>query len=145
MRPAVLAAPCGSLTQLAAPRRERGQRSGQTIESFEILAPMIELSVGVLRSQPTSETQPLREWAVGEIQLRAGFIFSAEQRSALLKEELPFKGGFWSLSGSIGGPATRPSDSARIKALIGKRRDAASSVFVRRDNCRSRRADGPSP
>jgi hypothetical protein len=54
-------------------------------------AKMIELSVGILRAQPTPETEPLREWAIGEIEKRARFEFDEPQRAALLKKELPFK------------------------------------------------------
>jgi hypothetical protein len=57
-------------------------------------AKMIELSVGVLRADPTPETSPLREWAIDTIEKRAKFSFSAEQRAALLKRRLPFDGGF---------------------------------------------------
>jgi hypothetical protein len=55
-------------------------------------AKMIELSVGILRAAPTSETIPLREWAVDVIQTRAKFRFNDAQRTALLKQELPYKG-----------------------------------------------------
>jgi hypothetical protein len=56
-------------------------------------AKMIELSVGILRSDPTAETAPLREWAIDVIDKRAKFSFNAAQRAALLKKQLPFKGG----------------------------------------------------
>jgi len=55
-------------------------------------AKMIELSVGILRSTPTPETTPLREWAIDVIDERARFEFDEAQRAALLKQELPFKG-----------------------------------------------------
>jgi len=55
-------------------------------------AKMIELSVGILRSEPRPETEPLREWAIDVISKRARFEFDGEQRSVLLKKELPFKG-----------------------------------------------------
>ena len=55
-------------------------------------AKMIELSVGILRSAPTPETTPLREWAIDVIDKRARFEFDEAQRAALLKQELPFKG-----------------------------------------------------
>jgi len=55
-------------------------------------AKMIELSVGILRSTPTPETTPLREWAIDVIDKRARFEFDEAQRAALLKQELPFKG-----------------------------------------------------
>ena len=58
-------------------------------------AKMIELSVGILRAEPTAETIPLREWAIDVIGKRAGFIFNAQQRTALLKKELPSKDGYW--------------------------------------------------
>ncbi len=54
-------------------------------------AKMIELSVGILRSEPRPETEPLREWAIDVIGKRARFEFDVAQRSALLKKELPFK------------------------------------------------------
>jgi hypothetical protein len=57
-------------------------------------AKMIELSVGILRTPPTPETAPLREWAIDVINKRANFSFNQEQRAALLKKELPFKDGF---------------------------------------------------
>jgi hypothetical protein len=53
---------------------------------------MIELSVGILRSEPRPETEPLREWAVDTISKHARFEFDTQQRSVLLKKELPFKG-----------------------------------------------------
>jgi hypothetical protein len=56
-------------------------------------AKMIELSVGILRSEPTPETTPLREWAVDVIEKRAQFKFNAEARATLLKKQLPFVGG----------------------------------------------------
>ena len=59
-------------------------------------AKMIELSVGILRAPPTPETTPLREWAIDVIDKRAQFKFNAVQRAALLKRELPFKGGAFS-------------------------------------------------
>lgn len=54
-------------------------------------AKMIELSVGILRAQPTPETTPLRAWAIDVIEKRAKFNFDDEQRAVLLKKELPFK------------------------------------------------------
>jgi hypothetical protein len=57
-------------------------------------AKMIELSVGILRAEPTPETSPLREWAIDVIDKRANFSFNAAQRATLLKKELPFKGSF---------------------------------------------------
>jgi hypothetical protein len=62
---------------------------------------MIELSVGILRSEPTPETTPLREWAIDVIDKRAQFKFNAIQRAVLLKKELPFKGA-WSPAFSLG-------------------------------------------
>jgi len=59
----------------------------------DIDAKMIELSVGILRAQPTPETVPLREWAIDVIDKRAQFKFNAAQRAALLKKELPFTPG----------------------------------------------------
>jgi hypothetical protein len=64
-------------------------------------AKMIELSVGILRAEPTPETAPLREWAIDVIDKRARFSFDAAQRKALLQEQLPFGGsdviGMWDL------------------------------------------------
>jgi hypothetical protein len=60
----------------------------------DVDAKMIELGVGILRAEPTPETAPLREWAVDVIETRAKFRFTAAQRTALLKKELPYKGGF---------------------------------------------------
>ena len=54
-------------------------------------AKMIELGVGILRTDPSPETAPLREWAIDVIQNRAGFSFNDAQRAALLHRELPFK------------------------------------------------------
>jgi hypothetical protein len=74
----------------------------------DIDAKMIELSVGILRAEPTPETAPLREWAIDVIDKRAGFKFNTAQRAALLKKELPFKGG-WSPGFSEGfGPSSMP-------------------------------------
>jgi hypothetical protein len=56
----------------------------------ELDAKMIELSVGILRSSPTPETEPLREWAIDVIDKRARFSFNARQRAVLLKRQLPF-------------------------------------------------------
>jgi hypothetical protein len=53
-------------------------------------AKMIELSVGILRSEPTPETGPLREWAIDVIDKRAKFPFNAAQRAVLLTKQLPF-------------------------------------------------------
>jgi len=56
---------------------------------------MIELSVGILRGggggEPTTETTPLREWAIDVIGKRGAFGFNPAQRAVLLKRELPFK------------------------------------------------------
>jgi hypothetical protein len=78
-------------------------------------AKMIELSVGILRAEPTPETSPLREWAIDVIDKRAQFKFNANQRAALLKQELPFKGGAFSgafsygfAPGDLPGPGIRP-------------------------------------
>jgi hypothetical protein len=57
----------------------------------EIDAKMIELTVGILRSEPSPETEPLREWAIGELERRARFEFDDQQRAVLLKRELPYK------------------------------------------------------
>jgi hypothetical protein len=54
-------------------------------------AKMIELSVGILRSEPTPETAPLREWAIDTIDKRANFSFNPVQKSILLKQPLPFQ------------------------------------------------------
>jgi len=56
-------------------------------------AKMIELSVNVLRADPTSGTTPLRAWAIDVIEKRAQFKFNDEQKAALLNEALPFKSG----------------------------------------------------
>jgi hypothetical protein len=61
----------------------------------DIDAKMIELSVGILRSEPTQDTQPLRAWAIAEMEKR-GAKFTEEQRRVLLKQELPFKPGAFS-------------------------------------------------
>jgi hypothetical protein len=53
-------------------------------------AKMIELGVAILRAEPTPETAPLREWAIDVIDKKAKFSFNEEQRSALLKKQLPF-------------------------------------------------------
>jgi hypothetical protein len=53
-------------------------------------AKMIELSVGILRAAPTPETTPLREWAIDVIDKKANFSFNEQQRSALLKKQLPY-------------------------------------------------------
>jgi len=53
-------------------------------------AKMIELSVSVLRANPTPGTGPLRAWAIDVIQKRANFSFNQAQQEALLKEPLPF-------------------------------------------------------
>jgi hypothetical protein len=63
----------------------------------DVDAKMIELSVGILRSEPTQDTQPLRVWAIGEMEKR-GAKFTEEQRAVLLKQELPFKPGAFSLT-----------------------------------------------
>jgi hypothetical protein len=52
---------------------------------------MIELSIGVLRADPTPGSQPLRAWAIDVIQKRGNFTFNQAQQEALLKEALPFK------------------------------------------------------
>lgn len=64
--------------------------------SRDIDAKMIELSVGILRSEVKPETAPLREWAIDILSKRSGYAFSEPQRAALLKKELPFKGGAFS-------------------------------------------------
>jgi hypothetical protein len=51
---------------------------------------MIELSIGILRAQPTPETMPLREWAIDTIKQRGQFSFTDAQQAVLLKKELPF-------------------------------------------------------
>lgn len=58
----------------------------------DIDAKLIELSVGILRTAPTKETGPLREWAIDVIEKRGDFNFSDAQRAVLLNQELPFKG-----------------------------------------------------
>jgi hypothetical protein len=58
-------------------------------------AKMIELSVGILRTEPTPGTGPLREWAIDVIDKRAKFPFNEAQRSALLTKQLPFEPGDW--------------------------------------------------
>lgn len=66
-------------------------------------AKMIELSVGILRAAPKTETIPLREWAIDVIDKRAQFKFNAAQRATLLQQELPFRGGFLgAFDGGIG-------------------------------------------
>jgi hypothetical protein len=71
-------------------------------------AKMIELSVGILRAEPTPETIPLREWAIDVIDKRAKFNFNPLQRAALLNKPLPFKGAFDSgfVFGAGGGSPT---------------------------------------
>jgi hypothetical protein len=77
-------------------------------------AKMIELSVGILRAEPTPETIPLREWAIDVIDKRAKFNFNSAQRAALLNKPLPFKGPFdssWD-SGFLGGGGTSHGSGA---------------------------------
>lgn len=50
---------------------------------------MIELSIDILRAQPTPETVPLREWAINTIEKRGDFQFSPEQEAVLRKQQLP--------------------------------------------------------
>jgi hypothetical protein len=50
---------------------------------------MIELSIDILRAQPTPETIPLREWAINTIEKRGDFSFSPEQVAVLRKQQLP--------------------------------------------------------
>lgn len=72
-----------------------GAAISSTFNYFEhksdIDAKMIELSVGILRAEPTPETAPLREWAITVIGERAAFNFNEAQRAALLNKALPFK------------------------------------------------------
>jgi hypothetical protein len=84
----------------------------------DIDAKMIELSIGILRAEPTPETTPLRQWAVDVMNKRGGASFSEGQRAILLKQELPYKGGGpWSPGFSEGfGPVPMPaprSESSR--------------------------------
>jgi len=62
-------------------------------------AKMIELSVGILRTKPTPETIPLREWAIDVVDKRAGFSFTEKQRAVLLERPLPT----WSYGGTTWG------------------------------------------
>jgi hypothetical protein len=57
-----------------------------------------------LRTEPTPETIPLREWAIQVIGERTDFNFNEAQKAALLKKELPFKG-----PGFVGTTATSSS------------------------------------
>ena len=56
----------------------------------DVDAKMIEISLGILRAPLVAETAPLREWAVTEMEKRAGFTFSDQQRMALLRHPLPY-------------------------------------------------------
>jgi hypothetical protein len=58
----------------------------------DVDAKMIELSVGILRTEATPDTRPLREWAIDVIEKRAGFNFDQAQKAVLLKQELPYRG-----------------------------------------------------
>jgi hypothetical protein len=58
----------------------------------DIDAKIIEIGVGVLRAEPTTETMPLRDWGIDVIEKRAGFKFTPEQKAALKKKSLPFSG-----------------------------------------------------
>lgn len=55
----------------------------------DVDAKMIEMSVAVLRADPTSATDPLRDWAIEQIEKRANFTFTQAQKQALHKERLP--------------------------------------------------------
>jgi hypothetical protein len=79
-------------------------------------AKLIELSVGILRAQPTPETTPLREWAVDVIQKRGDFSFTEAQKNALLSKELPFKPGAFS-SGYDLGSYNSPLNAEAARAL----------------------------
>jgi hypothetical protein len=61
-------------------------------------AKMIELSVGILRTEPTAGTGPLREWAIDVIDKRAKFPFNDAQRTALLTKQLPYQSIDWFVS-----------------------------------------------
>lgn len=56
----------------------------------DLNAKMIELSIGILRAEPTPETTALREWALDVLDKRGPFSFSAVQRAVILKQPLPF-------------------------------------------------------
>jgi len=58
----------------------------------DIDAKIIEISVGVLRAEPTKETMPLRGWGIDVIEKRAGFKFTSEQEAALKNKSLPYAG-----------------------------------------------------
>jgi hypothetical protein len=45
----------------------------------DINAKMVELGIGTLRSEPSPETTPLREWAIDAMEKHGGFSFDLEQ------------------------------------------------------------------
>jgi hypothetical protein len=58
----------------------------------DVDARMIELSIGILRAEPTKESASLRDWAIQVINDRSDVKFDDAQKEALRKKELPFKG-----------------------------------------------------
>jgi hypothetical protein len=74
----------------------------------DIDAKMIELSIGILRAQPTPETTPLRDWAIDVIEKRADFSFNERQKVALRTKELPYTAGI-----------TSSANNAALAAQIG--------------------------
>jgi hypothetical protein len=80
----------------------------------DIDAKMIELSIGVLRAEPTGDSGPLREWAVETIEDRANFKFTPEQHSILVKRPL-----------KVGAYSSNPYDSGDPTLTLGGRPDPA--------------------
>lgn len=74
-------------------------------------AKMIELGVGVLQAQPTSDAGPLRLWAISVIESRAGFTFKPEERKVLVDHAWPSQS-----SGSTFGLASAPGTTTTPKS-----------------------------
>jgi hypothetical protein len=53
---------------------------------------MIELSIGILRAEPTPDSRPLREWAIHILSDQAHMRFDDAELKALFTSALPFKG-----------------------------------------------------
>ncbi len=63
-------------------------------------AKMIELSIGILRADPTDGDKRLREWAIDVMEKRANFKFNDELREDLINRQVPFKGEYPPLPGT---------------------------------------------
>lgn len=67
-----------------------GNMLNSSLKNKEINLQMVKVAIDVLRTEPTENTQALREWAVEIVDRCSAIPFNENIKKSLLKQQLPY-------------------------------------------------------